>query len=289
MSSPDLNQVCYRHTDRPTALSCTRCGRSACHECLRPASVGQHCLDCIAQDAASARVTSPTPAVSSANAKPIVTYTLIAINVVVFAAVLLQAGGTTLFYSSIYREGVLISGAGFDDQYWRLLTSGFLHQSVPHLAINMFSLYIIGADLERALGRGRYLAIYLVSLLGGSAAVMAFQSGVTATAGASGAIYGLMGALLILLLRVKAPVQTVLGVIAINIVISVTIPGISLFGHLGGLVFGAAAAGVVVWLPARLLPPERRTQAAVSRIGWYGLAALAVIAVVIGTSLGAVA
>ncbi|GAC81512.1 rhomboid family intramembrane serine protease [Gordonia malaquae] len=234
-------------------------------------------------------MTSPTPAVSSANAKPIVTYTLIAINVVVFAAVLLQAGGTTLFYSSIYREGVLISGAGFDDQYWRLLTSGFLHQSVPHLAINMFSLYIIGADLERALGRGRYLAIYLVSLLGGSAAVMAFQSGVTATAGASGAIYGLMGALLILLLRVKAPVQTVLGVIAINIVISVTIPGISLFGHLGGLVFGAAAAGVVVWLPARLLPPERRTQAAVSRIGWYGLAALAVIAVVIGTSLGAVA
>ena len=234
-------------------------------------------------------MTSPTPAVVSANAKPLVTYTLIAINVIVFAAMLLQAGGTYLLDSAIYRQGVLVTGVGFDNQYWRLLTSGFLHQSLVHVAVNMFSLYVIGADLERALGRGRYLAIYLVSLLGGSAAVMAFQPGFTLTAGASGAIYGLMGALLILLLRVKAPVQTVLGVIAINIVISVTIPGISLYGHLGGLVFGAAAAGAVVWLPARLLPPERRTQAAVSRIGWYGLAALAVLAVVIGTSLGAVA
>ncbi|GEE00577.1 hypothetical protein nbrc107696_10230 [Gordonia spumicola] len=228
------------------------------------------------------------PAVAAMNAKPVVTYGLIAANVIVFVAVLLQAGGTTLYLSSIYREGVLINGAGFDDQYWRLLTSGFLHQSVPHLAINMFSLYIIGADLERVLGRGRYLAIYLVSLLGGSAAVMALQSGVAATAGASGAIYGLMGALLILLLRLKAPVQTVLGVIAVNLVISVTIPNISLWGHVGGLTFGAAAAAVILWLPVQVLSPEKRTQAAVSRVGWYGLAALAVLAIAIGTGIGAV-
>ncbi len=250
--------------------------------------MGQHCVDCIAQDSASARVTGPTPVVAAADGKPVVTYALIALNVLVFGVVMLQARGSELFMSSVYREGVLITGAGFDDEYWRLLTSGFLHQGVFHLGVNMFSLYVIGADLERVLGRGRYLAVYLVSLLGGSAAVMAFQHGLTATAGASGAIYGLMGALLILLLRVKAPVQTVLVVIAVNLVISVSIPGISLYGHLGGLAFGAAAACVVLWLPTKVLSPERRTRAAVSRVGWYGLAGLAVLALVIGTSLGAI-
>lgn len=282
-----MNQVCYRHPDRPTALSCTRCGRSACPECLRPASVGQHCVDCVAQANAAQRATAPT--VAGRDSKPVVTYTLIAINVLVFGAVMLQAGGTgtrDLLSSTIYTNGVLVNGGGFDNQYWRLLTSGFLHQSVPHLALNMFSLYIIGADLERVLGRGRYLAIYLVGLLGGSAAIMALQQEPTLTAGASGAIYGLMGALFVILVRLKAPLTTVIVIIVVNILFSVTVPNISILGHLGGLVFGAASAAVVVWLPTAVLPPAKRTQAAVDRIGWYGLIVLAVVALAIGAGIG---
>ncbi|MCF8571655.1 rhomboid family intramembrane serine protease [Gordonia sp. HY002] len=282
-----MNQVCYRHPDRPTALSCTRCGRSACPECLRPASVGQHCVDCVADANAAQRATGPT--VARTDTKPVVTYALIAINVLVFGAVMLQAGGTDvrdLLSSSIYTNGVLVNGSGFDNQYWRLLTSGFLHQSVPHLALNMFSLYIIGADLERVLGRGRYLAIYLVGLLGGSAAIMALQQEPTLTAGASGAIYGLMGALFVILVKLKAPLTTVIVIIVINIVFSVTIPNVSILGHLGGLVFGAASAAVVVWLPGVVLPPAKRTQAAVDRVGWYGLIVLAVLALAVGAGIG---
>ncbi|WP_132992651.1 rhomboid family intramembrane serine protease [Gordonia zhaorongruii] len=217
---------------------------------------------------------------------PVVTYALIAINVVVFAACMLQARGTDLRFSPIYREGVLITGGGFENEYWRLITSGFLHQSVMHVAVNMISLYIIGAELEKVLGRNRYLAIYLIGLLGGSAAVMALEHSPTLTAGASGAIYGLMGALFVLLLRIKAPVTTVVVLIAVNLVISISIPNISLLGHLGGLVFGAAAAGAVLWLPVKILPPERRTKASVDRFGWYGLLVLAVIALAIGAGIG---
>ena len=221
----------------------------------------------------------------AARTTPYVTYALIAINVLIFGAVVLQAGGISDFgRSTIMRQGVLISGGGFENEYWRLITSGFLHWSVIHLAVNMFSLYLIGTDLERLFGRGRYLAVYLIGLLGGSAAVMALEPGFKATAGASGAVYGLLGALLIVVLKLKLPPTTVIAVIVINVVLSLSIPGISLLGHLGGLVFGAAAAAAVIWLPVKILPPERQTYQQVIRIGWYGLTALAVIALVIGTS-----
>ncbi|ALG83250.1 rhomboid family intramembrane serine protease [Gordonia phthalatica] len=227
---------------------------------------------------------APTIDVAS-HTKPYVTYALIAINVLIFGAVVLQAGGfTNLGRSTIMQQGALISGGGFENEYWRLVTSGFLHWSVTHLAVNMFSLYLIGADLERLFGRGRYLAVYLVGLLGGSAAVMALEPGLKATAGASGAIYGLLGALLVVVLKLKLPATTVIAVIVINVVLSLSIPGISLLGHLGGLVFGSAAAAAVIWLPVKILPPEKQTYQQVTKIGWYGLTALAVIALVIGTS-----
>ncbi|MBM7368675.1 rhomboid family intramembrane serine protease [Gordonia hydrophobica] len=238
------------------------------------------------ESSASARVNAAAPTIDVAgHAKPYVTYVLIAINVLVFGAVVLQAGGfTNLGRSAIMQQGALISGGGFENEYWRLVTSGFLHWSVIHLAVNMFSLYVIGADLERLFGRGRYLAVYVIGLLGGSAAVMALEPGLKVTAGASGAIYGLLGALLIVILRLKLPATTVIAVIVINVVLSISIPGISLLGHLGGLVFGAAAAAAVIWLPVKILPPERQTAQQVTKIGWYGLTALAVIALVIGTS-----
>ena len=238
-------------------------------------------MNCVAEANATTRAPAPTLR-TGGSATPVVTYALIAVNVVVFALSLLQSGSADPRYSQIFNHGALATGFGLETEYWRLLTSGFLHASLVHLAVNMFSLYIIGRDLEIAFGRARYLAIYLIGLLGGSAAVMAIEQGQTATVGASGAIYGLMGALFVALLRMKAPVTTVVVMIVINLVLSISIPNISLLGHVGGLVFGAAAAAAVLWLPTKVLPPERRTAPAMSRVGWYGLAGLAVLAIAIG-------
>lgn len=277
-----MQSTCYRHPDRPTALSCTRCGRSACVDCLRPAPVGQHCVDCVAQEAASVRVTAATEFLPEASRKPVVTYGLIAVNVVLFVICLMQAGGREMSRSTLMYYGSLITGWPQDYEYWRLLTSGFLHFSVPHIALNMISLYILGRDLERYFGSARFGMIYLTSLLGGSAAVLLLQHNLSMTAGASGAIYGLMGALLVVVLRLKQPATSVLVVIGANIVMSVSIPGISLWAHLGGLLFGALGALAVLWLPMVSLAPEKRTEAAFTRTGWLGLVALLVLAAALG-------
>ncbi|MGB6246264.1 MULTISPECIES: rhomboid family intramembrane serine protease [Gordonia] len=253
--------------------------------------MGQHCVDCVGEAASSVRVATAAPTLNTTGAdrrRPVVTYGLIAVNVVVFLACVLQAGSATnLLNSSIMQQGALISGAGFENEYWRLFTSGFLHWSVLHVAVNMISLYLIGADLERVFGPARYFAVYLIGLLGGSAAVMALESGPKITAGASGAVYGLLGALLVVVLRLKLPATNVIAVIVINVVLSFSITGISLLGHLGGLVFGAAAALAVLWVPMKVLPPEKQTYQHVTRIGWYGLALLFVIALAIGTGFAA--
>jgi membrane associated rhomboid family serine protease len=131
------------------------------------------------------------------------------------------------------------------------VTSGFLHYGLLHLAVNMFSLWMIGRELEILLGKVRFIAVYFISMLGGSAAVFVFGDPGTATAGASGALYGLLGALLIAVLRLKLNPATVIGVIALNLVITYAIPGISLFAHLGGLVIGAVAMVAIAYAPPK--------------------------------------
>ncbi|WP_026918069.1 rhomboid family intramembrane serine protease [Gordonia shandongensis] len=230
--------------------------------------------------------TAESVALETESRAPMITYALIAVNVIIYLACALESG--SIFdprASTVMQYGALITGDDFDNEYWRLVTSGFLHWSILHLAVNMLALYLIGADLERVFGPLRYMAVYGIGLLGGSAAVMAFEGGQVVTAGASGAIYGLMGALLVVVVRIKAPASTIITVIVINLVISLTIPGISLLGHLGGLVFGAASAAGVLWLPTAILPPEKRTYRRVNRIGWATLAALLILALAIGTGI----
>ncbi|MFT3716495.1 MAG: rhomboid family intramembrane serine protease [Gordonia sp. (in: high G+C Gram-positive bacteria)] len=283
MTSNEPTPVCYRHPDRPTGLSCTRCGRSACGECIRPVSVGQHCADCLAADqAASGQTVTPREATRT----PYVTYSLIAINVIVFVVCMIQAGGTDLSASTWMQKGALITGDGLHHEYWRLLTSGFLHWSVMHVAINMISLFLIGRDLERFFGPARYLAVYLISLLGGSGAVMLLTTEHKATAGASGAIYGLMGALLVVVLLAKQSPNQVIAVIVVNLVLSVSLPNISIWAHVGGLVFGMLATLAIYRLPL-ILAPDRRTASAVAAVGWAGIAALAVLAIALGVGVGA--
>lgn len=153
-------------------------------------------------------------------------------------------------------------------EHWRLLTSGFLHLSLFHIAINMFSLYVLGRSLEPALGSSRYAMVYFTALFGGSAAVILFGAPQTYTAGASGAIYGLMGALLIVVVKARVSAAPVLAIIAINIVLSITLPGISILAHLGGLLFGALCTAAFIYLP--------------KRINWTVAAVLLVAAILIG-------
>lgn len=274
---------CFRHPDRPTLLACSRCGRPACPECLRPASVGQHCVDCVGaaeQSVPRARTIAGAP-VRSDRPTPIVTYVLIALNVLVFAITAAQSGnvmnnerGSALFLDWALWPPIIAA----NDEYIRVLGSGFLHFGAIHLAVNMLALWIIGRDTELILGRARYLAVYGISILGGSAAVMLLQTQAV-TAGASGAVFGLLGAQAIILLRLRRSPAPVLTIIGLNVFISITIPGISLWGHLGGLVAGAAATAALLYAPQYLRAGNDRER--IVRTGWISLAAVGVLTLIV--------
>ncbi len=245
-----LQTTCTWHPDRVTALSCSRCGRPACPECLTPASVGFHCRQCVAE-AQAERPVARTISGGVHGAQPIVSYVLIGINVLIFLVVLVQGGGeSTLYDSAVLQDGALIPAAVGGGEWWRLVTSGFLHLSLIHLAMNMLALYMIGVGLERVLGPVRFTAVYLLSLLGGSVAVYLLSAPVTLTAGASGAIFGLLGALAVTLRRLQLDLRRLGIIIALNLFITVTVPGISWQAHVGGFIVGALVGAAMVFPPA---------------------------------------
>jgi membrane associated rhomboid family serine protease len=241
---------CVRHPDRPTGLRCTRCDRPACPECLREASVGYQCVDCVNEGRRTTR-RAKTVAGAQQGQRLVVVPLLIAINVVLFVITAAQAQSLTNNGNSKLSEDWLlwppIVAAG---EWWRLFTAGFLHSGPVHIALNMIALYVLGRELEPVLGRVRFTAIYLISLLGGSTAVFLF-GGNTPVVGASGAVFGLMGAIVVVVLRLKLNPRPVLMIIALNIFISVAVPNISLLGHLGGLAVGAIATAALVYAPAK--------------------------------------
>ena len=245
--------VCYRHPDKQTGLACTRCGRPICPDCLNPAPVGFHCPTCVAEGSASVRRPSTVrTAVARSRTRPIVTFTLIGLNVLLYLITAIQARSV----SSNHQSGVFADLAmlGFlveHGEYWRLVSSTFLHFGLTHLAVNMFSLYLIGPGIEQVLGRWRYLMVYLVAGIGGSLAVWIFTP-LTWSAGASGAVFGLLGAAAVIMIRNKQSLNTLIGVLAINLVISF-LPGISLAAHAGGLVVGAALSFGLLRLDTRRL------------------------------------
>jgi membrane associated rhomboid family serine protease len=250
--------ACVRHPDRPTGLRCVRCDRPACPDCLREASVGYQCVDCVAEGSKSVR---PARTVSGARAQRstrpmVVVPVLILLNVVVFAVTAFEARSITgNDRSSLFVDWTLVPSLVAGGDYWRLVTAGFLHfgnyggYGPVHLIFNMFALYVLGRDLEVALGRVRFLAVYALALLGGSVAVMLFGEPLGSVAGASGAIYGLFGGIAVVVFRAKMNPRPVLILLGINIFLSVALPGISLLGHLGGLVVGAGTTAALVYAP----------------------------------------
>lgn len=243
---------CVRHPDRATGLRCVRCDRPACPECLREASVGYQCVDCVNEGARTVRQ-PVTVGGGRVGQRPVVVPVLVALNLAVFALTALQAGSIARNDASpLYRSWAMVPQvvAG-DGEWWRLLTNGFLHFGPIHLLLNMVALYILGRELEPVLGRGRFLAVYLVSLLGGSVAALLFQAPNDQLAGASGAVYGLMGGLVVVVRRMRMPLGPLATLVALNLVISFVVPFISWSAHLGGLVVGAAATAALVYAPER--------------------------------------
>lgn len=253
-------QVCYRHPDRETGVSCSSCDRPICPECMTATQVGMRCPEC-------ARERTQVRTVRSMGGDPTLTYVLIGINVLVYLGAVLSGGGL-LGGGVLYQQGALQGSLVADGEVWRLLTSGFLHAGVFHLFLNMFVLYILGSMLEPAIGRLRFGVIYFVSLFSGSFGVMLLSPEQT-TVGASGAVFGLMGAAVIVMRsRGINPMESGLGLlILLNLGITFLVPGISIGGHLGGLVGGGLAAFVLFGLRDRLRVPSPVATALAAGIG----------------------
>jgi membrane associated rhomboid family serine protease len=244
-------RTCYRHPDRVTGLSCTECGRPICPECMTMAPVGIRCPEHSGKPQGVHRMTRGVQRAAFEGVGARVTKALVGINVAVYVAELAQGAGVNGTRGSIYEHGVLIARARDHNfhlvgvaqgDYWRLLTAAFLHYGPFHLLLNMLALWWFGSLLERRIGSGRYLLLYLVSGLAGSAGALV-ASPLQPTVGASGAIFGILGAGLVLE-RQRDYVfgGSALGIIVINLVFTFSIPNISIGGHIGGLIGGAACA-----------------------------------------------
>lgn len=241
-----------RHPDRPTGLRCVRCERPACPECLREAAVGYQCVDCVNEGRRTVR-RGTTVAGAELGSKVLVVPILIAINVLVFIWTAIDANSIRLnSQSTVFDEGALWAPlVQLNGEWWRLVTNGFLHIGLTHLLLNMVSLYLVGRDLELLFGRARFLALYMLSLLGGSTAV--YMLSTSPTAGASGAVYGVLGALLVAVLRLKMSPTMVLVLIGLNLALSFSgVMNISWEAHIGGLVVGILVAAGFLYAPARV-------------------------------------
>jgi membrane associated rhomboid family serine protease len=209
---------------------------------MRDAAVGHQCADCV--NTAAKTVRQPRTQFGGVPAAtPLVTYVLIAVNVVMFVLQTMSA--------DLQRELVLFSPAVADGDWYRLLTSAFLHYGVTHILFNMWALYVVGPPLEVALGRLRFIALYGLSALGGSVLVYLLSSVNAGTAGASGAVFGLFGATFVVGKRLNMDVRWVIGLIALNLVITFVIPNISWQGHIGELVTSAAIAAAYAYAPRK--------------------------------------
>jgi len=275
MTAPAV-PVCYRHPGRETYVSCTRCSRPICPDCMTEAAVGFQCPECVNEGRRSQRPVRTAFGGSRAGAAGLVTRTLVALNVAGLVLGALMVGmpaviGSNGLFTDVTRLQMLLGDfgptfqivpafvpagtqvgdvfTGIDDgAVYRLFTSMFIHYGVLHLLLNMWALWMLGRGLEAALGPLRYLALYLLAGLGGSVAGYVFTPD-DIGAGASGAIFGLFAALFIVLKRLRRDTSSVIPVILINLVLTFTVPNISIAGHLGGLVVGGLVALGLVYAP----------------------------------------
>ncbi len=296
MTDAGLATYCYRHPDRASGIVCTRCRRPICPECMVDAPVGFQCPDCARQGIRETRQGELAYGGRLSRDPRLTTFALIAANVLVWLAITATGGGRSRLVDALalIPRGICMSADDSGSYYpgatlercaaipgvwdagvahgavWQVVTSAFTQVALLHLAVNMVSLYILGPLLERVLGRGRFLAVYGIAALGGSAVVMWLSAPDSQTVGASGALFGLMGAVFVVAIKHRGNVRQVLLLLGLNVVITVLNPDtISWQGHLGGLLAGAAAMLVLIAAP-------RQRRDAVQAAGLAGLTAVLV-------------
>ncbi|MFG1947316.1 rhomboid family intramembrane serine protease [Nonomuraea sp. NPDC048826] len=233
--------TCYRHPDRETWVRCQRCDRPICPDCMRDAAVGFQCPECVAEGNRGIRQAKSAFG-GSVVRTPYVTWTILVVNVVVFAAGYLVPNVDRY----LGMNSVMVA---FGDEYYRMITAAFVHGGPFHILFNCWALYVVGPYLERAFGHARFVALYLVSALGGSVLGLWMDDPRVLTVGASGAIFGLFGAVFVVGRKLNLDVRGIAVLIAINLGITFIVPGISWTGHIGGLITGAALAGALAYAP----------------------------------------
>jgi membrane associated rhomboid family serine protease len=260
--------ACYRHPDRETNVSCASCDRPICPDCMTVTPVGMRCPECARE---RTRVTSGVGAPGSSEAP--VTFSLIAICVLAFFAVIAGGGDFGRGGGSVTAEGGLYGPLIADGQVYRIVTSAFLHAGIFHLGVNMLVLFILGRLLEPAIGSVRFAGIFVVALLAGSFGALLLDP-TRVTVGASGGIFGLMAAtFLIARDRGLDHLAQQIGLfIVLNLVITFSIPQISIGGHLGGLIGGGVAALLMAGIERRQIP----NAGALEALAFAGLGGVAI-------------
>lgn len=252
--------TCYRHPDRETHIRCARCDRPICPDCMVAASVGFQCPDCVRNGAAATRAPRTVFGGRTDQQPGVVTKVIIGLCLVAFVLQILIPTFTGRF--ALFPLGV---AAG---QLYRLVTAAFLHASILHIGFNLLALWIVGPGLEAVLGRARFITVYTVSLLAGAAASYAFGAPIGYSLGASGAVFGLFGAAIVVMRRMRREIAGLVGIVIINLLLPFFIHNIDWHAHVGGLIGGTVVTAALVYAP-------RRTAVA---------AAVASVAVVLGLS-----
>ncbi|NUL05516.1 rhomboid family intramembrane serine protease [Streptomyces lunaelactis] len=276
--------TCYRHPGRDTGIRCTRCERPICPDCMVSASVGFQCPECVRTGSGTGHgptANQPrTVAGGAVAASPhLVTKILLAINLAVFVAALASdrvVNDLALLAQWPPAPFIPVDGVA-EGEWYRLFTSMFLHQQIWHIAFNMLGLWWLGGPLEQALGRVRYLALYLLSGLAGSAFTYLLAAPDEGSLGASGAIFGLLGATVVLMRRLNYDMRPVIALLALNLLFTFTWPDIAWQAHVGGLVAGAAIAFGLVHAPR-----EHRT---LVQVGTCALVLLATVGIVVARTV----
>ena len=279
--------TCYRHPGRETYISCQRCGRPICPDSMIPAAVGFQCPECV-RGGQKAMRQGRTPLGGRVASNPhAVTYALIGLNCLFYLGEI----ASSAFVNRFEQIGLALEGPNSaphvvgiaHGQYYRLLTSMFLHEPPSsgglfflHILFNMWALYVVGPPLEALLGRVRFAAMYLLAGLAGSVFAYLLTAPNVAELGASGAIFGLFGALLVVGRKLRLNIQPIAVIIGLNLVLSFSVSGISWQAHIGGLIAGAALGAAWAYAP-------RPNRTAIQIASSVALLAIMVVVVILRT------